>query len=111
MLRVSADVEASLHVLQPLHESMLVAMGSEFRVLRGQWIELVHVDESVVRQDRFHPNSADVVQARRNQHVRDRAFWHVLARLTPRDVSHGARMRNVDEPIAELGAVAKKTAH
>lgn len=60
----------SLHVFESLHEAVLVSVRTELGVLGGEWVELVHVDQSVVRQYCLHPHAAYVVFARRHQHVR-----------------------------------------
>lgn len=111
MLRMSPYMETRLHVFQPLHEAVLVSMRSELWILRGERIELVHVDEAVVGENGLHPDPADVVQTRRHQHIGNRPLRHVLARLTPRDVSDGARMRHVDESIVQLHWIADEAAH
>lgn len=111
MLRVTSDVETRLHVLQPLHEPMFVAVRSELWVLRCQRIELIHVHQSVVGQNRLDPDATNVIQAGSHQHVRHRALWHIFTGFPPRNVRDSARMCDVDEAVVELGGVAKETAH
>lgn len=111
VLRVTSNVEAGLHVLQSLHESMFMSMRSEFGILRRQRVELIHVHQAIIGQNGLHPNAANVVQARSHEHVGDRAFRHVLARLAPRNVGNRSGMCHVHKSVIQLHWIAEKAAH
>lgn len=81
---------------------MFVAMGPELGVLCGQRIKLVHVYQTVVWQNCLDPDTADVIQTRSDQHVRDAALWHVLAGLSPGNVGDSSGMGDVHEAIVDL---------
>lgn len=68
----SLNGSSSLHVFQPLHESVLVAVSAELWILSSQRIKLTHVHQTIIRQYGFDPNSTDVVSARCYQHISDR---------------------------------------
>jgi hypothetical protein len=63
---------SSLHVFQPLHESVLVAVGAELWILSRQRIKLAHVHQTIIGQHSLNPNSTDVVSARCDQHICNR---------------------------------------
>ena len=52
------------HVPEPLDEPGLLPVGAELGVGGRGGIELGHVDDAVLGQDRLGPEAADVVQAR-----------------------------------------------
>jgi hypothetical protein len=88
-------------MFQPLHESVLVAVGAELWILSRQRIKLAHVHQTIIGQDGLNPNSTNVVSARCDQHICNRPpeiinlmtdffngkklslLWHVLAGSPP----------------------------
>ena len=59
-----------LDVVERLHESRAVASGVEFLIVRFARIELLHIDQAIVRYDRLTPNTTDIVLTRRDQQIR-----------------------------------------
>lgn len=59
----------SLHVLQALHEAVLVAVRGALAARRGARVRSDAAAPLVLRQQRLRPHAADVVHARRHQDV------------------------------------------
>jgi hypothetical protein len=53
-----------LHVLQPLHEAVFVAVSTKLRVLCSKGIKLIHVDKAIIWQNCLNPHTTDVITTR-----------------------------------------------
>lgn len=66
-------------VMQALKEAFFVPMGVEHRVVGGSRIQLLQVNQTILGKNGLHPQTADVVTAARDQHVR-----HGTSAIRPR---------------------------